>query len=301
MRIRRRCRGAIWALLIIAGACPACRSSASSSALFGLGHSPHETADNLAVRSATDSEADSPAGRAMPIPTVFDLAFDVARVEFPVGELHPSRKTWNHVDMMRVDAPLAASLARNGIRVGVGTPAAWPAIKAIIESGGGVVRRDQLSVARGQPLALDLGPVPEGTSIFAYDKSGRLAGRTFDAGHYVTHIDYLYQADPVDALDVQIGLEIRNDHGVMTWERQGAIIRQVPSIDHFGFEGAKILATLSRDEFLVLGPDADQSGAYLVGSRFFVRERDGEFYETMLFLTPKVMATSVPTVTRNDG
>jgi hypothetical protein len=227
-----------------------------------------------------------------------DLSFDVVRAELPVTGLRESRKIWNHVDELRTDATLTARLARNGLRVGVAASGSWPAMLAVLEAGNAEFRREQLFPQRGLALAIALGTVGgpesgsrEGESIFSYDRNNRLVGKTYPGGEKVLNIDYAYQPQLGGLTETQLQFEVRYDRGVMTWEREGGIIRQVPSIDRHLFDDLAVPLALRSGEFLVIGANADTDNAFLIGNRFLLHTDRGLTRETLLFITPRPVET----------
>ncbi len=220
-----------------------------------------------------------------------DLVFDVVRIDFPLGDVRHARKVWNHVDELRVGADVIPQLARNGLRVGAAGPEAWPAIRAVVEVAGAQVRRDQLVAQRGLPLVIQLAEVEEGESIFCYRQDNRLTGKTFLAGQKLLSVDYSFHPELGGCTDLKLGFEVRNDRGVMTWERQGGIIEQVPEVDRHVFSDVEALLTLNPEEFLVLGLSDVSENGYLLGSRFLAVEHSGKRYETIICITPRPVQT----------
>lgn len=202
-----------------------------------------------------------------------------------------SRKIWNHVDELRVDPQLVARLRRNGLRVGAASADAWSAIRAIVDAGGAVVRRDQLSTPRGQPLAIELSTLTDSESIFSYDLQGRLSGKTFSVGQKLLMVDYQLRATLGGRVDLAVTLEIRSDRGVMTWERREGMIRQVPDYDRHVFSETAVSVSLESGEFLVVGLGEQTGNSYLLGSRFLTTVRAGQRYETLYFITPQPYQT----------
>lgn len=294
----------VWALLIGVVMSCGCRSMDWRSVSPWWGRSPHESSASPAGDSAVPgrpgldsgvSDRPAPPTSLTPAAQIVDLSFDVARAEMPLRGVRHSEKVWNHVDALRVDAAITANLARNGFRVGAAASEAWPAVQAILQAADAAVFRDQLIAPRGQPVALDLGPLESGTSTFAYQPSGRLVGKTFTAGNRIVTIDYLYRPEQGGLTDIHLSFEIRHDHGVMTWERRGGVIRQVPSIDRHSFEGLVASVSLAKGEFLILGVDGDAASDYLIGRRFLTDHRAGEAMETLLFFTPQVIESAPAT------
>lgn len=226
---------------------------------------------------------------------VVHLIFEVARVDLPMDELRHSRKIWNHVDELRIDPDVVARLRRNGLRVGAATQEDWPPIRAILEAGGAEARQESLVAQPGLPLLIELAVIGESESIFSYEKTGRLVGNTFPQGQKVLNIDYVLHAGIGAAVDLKLSYEVRHDRGVMTWERQDGIIRQVPAYDRHVFSDVTVALTLNPTEFVVIGLSDQAENEYLVGSRFLVSVRGGKRYESLLFVTPKPVRSRRPT------
>lgn len=269
-----------------------CRGSYSWS-IFGQPRpSPHEqaatrTADSPATPTPTPTPAAAAGYLASPaaVRTV-RLAFEVLRIHLPVDTVRHSRKIWNHVDELRLDTELVPRLARNGIRAGAVSPSAWPAIQTILDACEAEVRRDRWEAQGGLPLSIEVGAIEDSESIFAYDPGNRLVGKTFDVGDKLVNVDYGVRAELGGCVDLGLAFEIRHDRGVMTWERRGGILRQVPAIDRHVFTDLSAMLTLNAGEALMIGPSAEARNEYLVGSRFFVNRQSDHVVETLYCITP---------------
>ena len=218
---------------------------------------------------------------------VIDLMFDVVQATLPIDGVRHSLKVWNHVDELRVDSAIAARLARNGLRMGAATRAAWPALRAVFDAADADVRRDQLFAQRGLPLTIHLGSIEEAESIFSYGRDERLVGKTFAAGDKLVNIDYAFHPELGRCIDVRVGFEVSHDRGMLTWERQGGVLKQVPAYDRHVFADLTPVLTLNPDEFLVIGLGDQAENEYLLGPRFLTRKKSGRRFETLLCLTPR--------------
>ena len=268
------------------------------SALLGFGHhrvtrSPHETTDNpmKGPGSGPPVVSVSPELRGV---QVVHLAFDVLRIELPIGTIRHSRKVWNHVDELRLDAQLVARLARNGIRVGVASADAWPALDAIIAAAGGSVISDQLMEQPGAPSAIRIASIRDSETVFHYGRENRLVGKTFQRGDKLISLDYAFHPELGQSTDVRITFEIRHDWGALRWDRRGDTIRQVPAFERHTFADLSVLLTLKPGEFLVVGPSGETKNTYLVGARFFVSTGAGHDQETIICITPRTYRTPRP-------
>lgn len=275
--------GYTWLTLVFGGlAAFGCRPIGGTPA---AGRAIHEDVQPANLSHVWESVAPSRAGR-RDEDRIVDLVFDVVRVDMPVDGSHHSRKIWNHVDEMRVEASTASLLKRNGFRLGAASPNVWPALRAIIEASGGQVRREQLVAQRGLPLIIQLSSVEESESIFQYGRDGALVGKTFAEGNRFFTLDYWYHPELGGSVDLQIQFEIRHDQGELTWERREGIIRQVPAFERHVFEGSRASLTLRENEFLVVGLSDRADNRFLVGSRFLLSNQGGQQIETFYCITP---------------
>lgn len=257
--------------------------------ILGPTSSPHESPVEQSPAASVPLPSEAHAGTSE-IP-VFDLVFDVLRIDLPINTIRHSRKVWNHVDELRVDAGLVTRLVRNGLRVGVASGDAWPAMQAIFDAAGAQWHRERLVAHGGLPIAVAVGSISEPESIFSYDGSNRLVGKTFSTGKKLLTINYAYRRELGGVVDLQVAAEVRDDRGVMTWENRNGVIRQVPAYNRYTFDNLGVLLTLNQGEFLVIGPSAEARNEYLLGSRFFTTERAGRRYESILCLRPSPRQT----------
>ena len=191
------------------------------------------------------------------------------------------------MDELRVGAALAARLARNGLRIGVAPPTAWPAIRTILEAADADVRRNQLATQGGLPISLWLSSIKEAETIFTYDPKGVLSGRTFPVGDKLLDIEHAYRPELGGCTDVRLAFEIRHDRGVMTWERHEGSIRQVADYDRAVFGDLEAGLMVKPGEFVVVGLSDLAGNEYILGRRFLSSTRGGKEFETLLCITPQ--------------
>lgn len=245
----------------------------------------------MAMTPANGAEGDAPTVR------VVRLVFDVVRADLPLGGVRDAPKIWNHVDQLQANSDGGALLIKNGMRFGVASPEAWSVIRAILDRPEIEVRRDKLVAPSGQALAILLSAIDQEQPIFAYGPDNRLNGKTFAAGDKLLDVDYEYHPD--GSTDLRLMLEVRRDLGVMRWEQENGVIREVPAYDRDVFETLTALITLKPEEFLVVGLTGRADNPFLIGNQFLTFEREGKRFETLLFVTPKAFAADVPQTARS--
>lgn len=214
------------------------------------------------------------------------MAFDVIRADLPLDTVRHSRKLWNHLGAAGMTPPQTALLARNAVRIGVGTRDAWPAIRAILENASAQVRQDQLLIQRGMPLLLDVGALGAPQSLFIYDDHGRLDGKTFTAGTKLVHFDYALHSRLGGSVEMHIGFELRYDQGAMTWDTADGVVRQVPAEQRYLFTSPRAALTVPPEGFLVIGPSELADNQHLLGGSFFSAGIPGALQEIVLIITP---------------
>jgi len=218
---------------------------------------------------------------------VVHLVFEVQRIDIPLKGIRHSRKIWNHVDELRVEADQSARLVRNGMRIGVGSAEAWPAISTILRASDARSHEEKLFAQSGIPVTLVVDTIREPESVFAYTRSGSLVGKTFPGGEKLVTLDFAFRPELGGYTDLQVHFEIRHDSGETNWERREGVIREVPEIERFVFSELGAGLTLRPDEFLIIGPSEKADHNYLVGGCFFSSPGGEQPSETLFCIRPK--------------
>jgi len=216
---------------------------------------------------------------------IVDIAFTVMNTDFAPSDAGDCRKIWNHVDEMRVGAKQSHLLARNGLRLGTASPASWPAIQTLLDAGNAKISSSQLFPQRGAPLAVPVGSVAEGTSIFAYQAGGQLVGKSFPGGEKIVVLDYALHPELDGCTDLGVSFEINRESGDMVWEQRDGVMMQVPEHERHRFADLTSVLTLNPGEFLVIGPRDDVKNDFLVGTQFLA-DKD-ERIVRLMFIAPQ--------------
>ena len=249
--------------------------------------SPHEEVGHPAAAvGPPSSAAPEPSSAFADTVHVVDVAFEVFRAELPVDGVRHSRKIWNHVDELRANPKLLARLTRNGVRLGAVSAEAWPAIRTILEAGAADVRKDQLLTPAGLAVAIEIGKIRDSETFFSYQANNQLVGKTFAEGKKVVNVDYALHPEMGGRIDLQLSFEVRHDRGGITWAQTEDGVRQVPARDQYAFDDLRTVLALNPGESVIIGPSAETSNEYLVGSRFFTGRCADQRCETLYWLTP---------------
>lgn len=220
-------------------------------------------------------------------PIRLQLAFDVLRVDLPVGEVRHAQTVWNYVDETQTDPRMTALLARNGFRIGTADEEVWPALRVLFEANQAKSRAVRHVAQGGAPLSLRLGDLEDGESLFEYLQDGRLVGRSFDGGAKFLHIDYaLDPADPTRTI-MMVTPEVRKFSADKHWQHVGGRFREAPQYEGRLFTELSTQLSLRPGEFLVVGPSESARLPSLVGSRFLTARENDVTCETILCLSPR--------------
>jgi len=256
-------------------------ASAAASAPSALAAS----SGNSAARGSLSS-----LGRAV---IVLRINFDVFRVRVARGVFSESGKIWNHLDEEAIPADTALLLQRNGLRAARGKLDSWPPIKALLEAETQVeTSRSSMMVSNGLPLTVELDPRPRTQVLFLLRADGHGAGRTYAESTNSLRIEYEIPLTDTNAVVVEAMPEIR-------LPQTAARFAFAPDglIEHPAQRPARVLRELAfrmvvgPDEFFVIGPSSAAHQAHLAGSLFLCEEIEGRQFESMYFITPRVVAT----------
>ena len=222
---------------------------------------------------------------------VIHLRFDVHRVDIPISAVRHTQKVWGHLDELRLDPAHTALLARNALRVGVGKEGAWPAIRAILSSVKLKESRAQRLVRAGAPLTIKLSQIESPEALFRYGPDAVLVGGTLERGYKTICLEYEWSPRQRSRTTVSLSFEVmenpdRREWDVITGADTGAGEAVV-------FGDLSCTFALDDGEFVVIGVSDALSNRFLLGSRFLTSEVGGRRYETLLFITPQPMRTTI--------
>lgn len=222
-----------------------------------------------------------------------DIRFDVLQARARRGAFSRSGKIWNHLDLESIPADTGALLHRNGFRVGRGTINSWPAIKAILESEREIQTSDNTTVLNnGRPLLLELDPRPRDQTMFLFRDDWSMPGATFADSINIIRVEYAVPPADADSLLVEIMPQIQLPaetpkfrRTAQGWERPVAIEPPSRILRELAFR-----MKLQPDEFVAIGPSPTiDEIEHLAGELFLCQEEQGRDYESIYFLTPRVI------------
>lgn len=220
------------------------------------------------------------------------VTFDLLRLEFAVGAISGSTTLWNHVDEEAVGTERAALLRRNGLRVGLGLPDAWPAVETIFQVTGPAVRTPWTVAIRGQqPLVIDDGQQPRDQTIFHYGPDGRLIGKSVAGSRNVFRVDHMIDPANAKAVVLRVTPEIRQKDLGLRLRRTATGVMTLPAYEGEILNDLAFSLRVPEGCFLIIaaGDRSDQTS--LVGRAFMTADTAKSRHEFVYIIRPTVVRT----------
>jgi hypothetical protein len=227
--------------------------------------------------------------------TIKAAQFDILQVQAPLGEFSRSQKIWGHLDEQAVGVETQMILQRNGLRLGLGSQESWPPVHAIFQSvSRRIVRTLPPSPPNSLSVSLQLNGEPVDQTVFFYRPNGTLSGGSFPGATNVFRITWEFNSDNIEQVVVYITPEIRQEQSRVTYKDTPLGVAAVPVFEGKVFQELACRLVVSSGGYIVLGPGADVARVGLLGREFLVTTIDGELYETILVIAPRVLDLNNP-------
>ena len=222
------------------------------------------------------------------------VTFNLLRLEFAVGAISGSKTLWNHVDEEAVGTDRAALLRRNGVRVGLGLPDAWPAVETILQVTGPAVRTPWAVAIRGQqPLVIDDGQQPRDQTIFHYAPDGRLVGKSLARSRNVFRVDHTIDPADADAVLLRVTPEIRQKDLGLRLRRTVAGMMALPAYEGEILNDLAFSLRVPQGCFLIIAAGERSDQASLVGRAFMTADTADGRHEFVYIVRPMVVRTEL--------
>ncbi len=244
--------------------------------------------------SASDEGGDRPTDTGPRRPTlVARIDFDVLRARVPRGFFSQSEKVWNHLNEAAIPRENGVLLQRNGLRAAIGDANSWPPLRALLEQEGTVESsHDHIVLGNGLPLVIEPDQRPRDQTVFVFRPEGSLSGASFPQSVNGLLMEYALAGAGADRLRISVMPQIR-------------LPKQPPrlSADAPGFVSQPLLpptrilrelafmVEVGPEQFIAIGPSRPIENVHLMGSLLLCEEKDGRRWESMYFITPKVLNT----------
>jgi len=215
----------------------------------------------------------------------------MASVEVPIGKASGTEELWSYLDEESVAAVHGVALGLNGVRVGVGRANAWSDVVGVLQKmTGRKLKEGNMITVPGGTVPTELKKRQDVETIFTFYEDRTLTGSDYPPGDYLlTLSSTVSEDDPSKAVITgvpQIRTTRRDPH--FTIEDGRATFVNRPTV--FSFRPLTFQVTVPRKDFLVIGPGTEARRPNSVGHHFFVKDKDGLEFETVLVVVPEVFA-----------
>lgn len=218
------------------------------------------------------------------------VQFEVLQVQAPLGEFSRSQKIWDHLDEQAVGTEMQMTLQRNGLRAGLGSQESWPPVRAILDTvQHRIVRTLPPAPPNSVSVSLQLNNEPVDQTIFFFRANRTLSGDTFPGASDVLRITWEFNNDNVEQVVVYVTPEVRQNQSGVSFKATPFGVAPVPIYEGRIFKELGLRLVVSPGGYIVLGPGEDVSHVGLLGREFLVTQIDGEAYETVLVIVPRVL------------
>jgi len=220
----------------------------------------------------------------------------IVAIEVPVGQASLSRDLWRHIDEEAVRALRNPLLGLNGVRAGLGRADTWPDVAEVLKAlTGRRLSESAAVVLPGNPMPIALKIEQPRETLFVFDIERRPVGLDYPAGdHLLTVVCTLNEDDPSQVL-MQAIPQVRSSKRTTHFREQEGRLMMVAEPDLITLDSLAVQAMVPAGDFLVFGPGMASDRTSSVGHAFFIKERKGMEFETLVVLRPEVFATTVRT------
>jgi hypothetical protein len=234
------------------------------------------------------------------------LGLDAYILSVPAGAVSRNEAFWKRVNESDVVSPREYDLLyRNGVRVGIAQREDWPAFKALIDERPAATQMLRYVAPGAKAVELDMHKEVPSETVFYFDRSNRLSGRTYDNCQNLWSLSF--QAVPRDPDLIRVALTplIRSQR-----KRLEVITHKVrddePPMREIAYVAPEYLFDLGVDasvppgRFLVVAPSSEATGGS-VGEAFLVGEGLGQRVEKVLLLVPRLVPATVEAAAAAKG
>ena len=225
------------------------------------------------------------------------LQIKLTSIEVPVGTASESEEIWNYLDEERAQAGHAATLGRNGMRVGLAKGSTWKDLARILQKMTGQTLAEQnFAALPGQPFQVELKTFLDPQTIFTSYADRTLSGADYPSGDNLLVLSVTLDETNTSRMIVTAMPQIRSTHRVqdIVTDNTG----RLTFVDHpvlYSFRPATFQTSMSDDEILVIGPGAESRRPTSIGYHFLLHEKQQLQFETVLVVSIRAVKASVKT------
>lgn len=243
----------------------------------------------------TPDPTSRPASHTPPKRVKLMVSVRMATIEVPAGTVSSSEEVWSYLDEESVTARRSISLGRNGIRVGLGRRNAWPDLADVLKRmTGHVPKQSTIAATPNDPFQIILKEKQPEATIFSFRDDRTLSGRDYPRGDYMLALSFTLDEDDATRVMLSAVPQVCSTKRVTKFVHSPMGPQMISEPEVFSLDDLTFRLMVPPKGFLVIGPGANARNASTVGHHFLTRQREGVEYETVLVLTPEVIAAPIP-------
>jgi hypothetical protein len=236
----------------------------------------------------------TPSSSSTASPTIaLETYVQVWRFRVAAGRISTTEQLWDHLDETIVAPRTSVLLRRNGIRVGVGRAASWPAVRALLVLHEPEVSASTPVVAGDGPWSIELADIADGTPLFYFDAADRLAGARHAEGKLCLRMEHLLDLDNLAMLTLRAVPEIHRE--IPSARDLIRVATGTAGAEPGLFSALTFTMAVPPEHFIVIGPGSASRMPHLVGSKLFRSAENGEDFENVYCIVPKILRRQVST------
>ena len=235
-------------------------------------------------------------GRKLDDPRSFILLirFRLITVELPIGSVSDSEELWSFVNEEPVGGRIGATLARNGIRVGVASEQTWPDVAKLLRRlTGKSLSRRHIVTHPGAAVPVVLKVAEPRQTVFLFRPDRTLIGNDYPPCDNVLMMAGTVNYDEPTDVHLTAGTILRSVERQTRYVEGagGYVLTSLPT--YYRLEDMGFTVKIPAGGFVVVGPGPDVRRDTSPGHRFLVRTRRGLQFETILVIAPEVFAAPI--------
>lgn len=225
-------------------------------------------------------------GRAVRVRFVF---LHLVTFEVPAGVASASEQIWSYLDEESIGTQQGLSLARNGIRMGLGREEDWPDLARILKQmTGRRLRETTVTALPGAAVPLELKKRQPRQIIFTFYEDLTVSGADYPPGDNLLRIACTLDEDDPTVVRITGLPQIRSTRRKPTVLNKPDTVAIVERPTVHDLDPLMFQVSVPSKDFLVIGPNAEAQRRWSAGRSFLVTERHGVPFETVQLLIPEV-------------
>jgi len=223
------------------------------------------------------------------------ITLEVMRFDAARGEFSGNAALWSMLEELPGDPNSLLTARENGFRYAVAQRVVRPELQQFLERMTGVTMARDHGVPRTDgPIELDLSNSDQDLSVFLFDPSGGMSGRSFDRSRPILDVECLPEPGRPGVIRMAVTPEIRGEPGPPRYVREQEQFLLKPEYRGERFKELTVTLTLPIDGALIIGPTPRVHELPILGRPFLVRGEAEAAREGLYVLIPRIDGRTIP-------